>query len=362
MQKKVLAAVVGGMLIAPAAFAEVTISGRISVGVENYEVDAPGSDSELRVSDQSSSLIFSGSEDLGGGLKAWFQIDNRVSFDGSNATSIGATGNTQVGLQGDWGKLALGRSDLHYNELFRYDASRSGSLQSWVTGSVFSQVGGAPVANTTRWTNVIVYDGNFGGGLSARVAFSPAGSNPTFGLNLNEGDGTVPNGSDGDAMNAVLRWSSGPLSLGASIFTADPEGGGTVGEHDSQRAWVGYQFGGLSVAFGYDNSEITGIGERTAFAVPVKFTTGSETFYLRYAMADDLETTAGDVPNSGANIMSVGWDHALSKRTVVGVHYTTLDNDDAAGYDMFAIGASGLTSTAVGEDASQLYFGVAHFY
>src|ERR1051325_3075745 len=128
MQKKVFAAVVGGLLATPAVFADsanVTISGRFAIGFESYKTsrgnppNAAGYSNENRVSDQSSSIIFSGAEDLGGGLKAWFQIDERYSPDGSAATSLGATGNTQAGLSGGFGKLAIGRQDLHYQEISR---------------------------------------------------------------------------------------------------------------------------------------------------------------------------------------------------------------------------------------------------
>ncbi|HEY8555033.1 MAG TPA: porin, partial [Burkholderiales bacterium] len=215
MQKKVLAAAIGACLIAPAAMAEVTISGRLAVGFESYEID--GMDSELRVSDQSSSLVFSGKEDLGGGLSAWFRIDNRFNPDAniptgpSAGTSFGATGNTGVGLEGGFGRLTIGRWDLHYNEMFAYESLPSGSLQTRVTGSVFSQVGaGTPfdkIANNTRTPNVIMWDGSFGGGFSARVAYSTSGILP----NATESSGE----DEGDVITAALRWSNGPLSLGA---------------------------------------------------------------------------------------------------------------------------------------------------
>ncbi len=126
--KQLIAAVVGGMLAAPAAFAQITISGTVKDGFEMYKLGAGNAAApatsyhyEPRVSDQSSRIIFSGTQDLGGGLRAWFQLDSRFQSDvgGSTQTNTGTTtginlwagGNTGVGLAGDWGKLTIGRWD-----------------------------------------------------------------------------------------------------------------------------------------------------------------------------------------------------------------------------------------------------------
>ena len=375
MQKKVIAAVIGGLLIAPAAFADVTISGRLSAGLESSKLSdgTRAYNNELRMSDQSSSVIFKGSEDLGGGLSAWFQIDNRFDFtNGQNqpagvpTATFAPTGNTQIGLKGGFGTLAIGRTDIFYNEMFRYDAGRSGSLQTWVTGAVFSQVNGSPVAATTRWPNIIKWDNSLGGGLSATVFFSTSGAQTAGPFVPEEGSGVgTPNPGKGQAFSGILRYQGGPLSVGGGFFKASPEDGNAAdtGEQSATRVWAGYSFGMISVALGFDKSEIKPTGERTAIALPVKITSGNDTFMLKYAMADDRDATGGGtVASSGAKMFGVGWDHALGKRTVIGVHYTSLDNDAAAAYQFFARGASGTTLAAAGEDATQLYLGIAHFY
>src|SRR5207247_6540645 len=94
MQKKqLIAAVVGGMLAAPPAFAQITISGTVKDGFEMYKlgagkaaVPAASYHYEPRVSDQSSRIIFSGTQDLGGGMRAWLKLDSRFQSEvgGSN--------------------------------------------------------------------------------------------------------------------------------------------------------------------------------------------------------------------------------------------------------------------------------------
>lgn len=369
MQKKLIAAVIGGMLVAPAVFADVNIGGRLSAGLESYKLSGGTRtyNNELRMSDQSSSVVITGSEDLGGGLSAWFKIDNRFNFTDA-AASIAPSGNTQLGLKGGFGTLAIGRSDLFYNEMFRYDAGKAGPLQSWVTGAVFSQVAGRPIANTTRWPNVIKWDNKFGGGLSATVALSTSGAPGITGSPLapEEGAGIgTPDPGKGQALTGILRYSGGPLSLGGGFWKASPEADNTgdVGEQTASRVWGGYSFGMFQVALGYDQSEIKGIGKRNAIALPIRIKAGSDTFALKFAKADDFDATGGGtVTNSGATMYAVGWDHALSKKTFIGVTYTNLDNASAGAYQLFARAASNHTAAVAGEDVKQLYFGLAHFY
>jgi predicted porin len=405
MQKKVLAAVIGGLLVAPAVFADsanVTISGRIAVGLESYKLSGTlptgvtKLNNEQRVSDQSSSLIFSGAEDLGGGMKAWFQIDTRPTPDLGGIT---ATGNTQAGLSGSFGKIAIGRADVHYQELSRYDATRAGSLQTILSDGIFSQVGGVSIANATRTPNMILWDSPDWGGITARLGFSPNAA-----ANEGTGVGTLANSnpSKGQSLTAAIRWTGGPMSAGASYWKQDAEGDpdsasvgaapvncttalaanittktnclGSGGDQKSQRAWFAWSAAGLTAALGYDSSEarpaastaVTSVTmvKRNAMIVPVNYAFGSEKVYFTYAKANKLSGLPAALPTDGtdATAYMLGYDHAFSKRTYAGVFYSKVDNKTNAAYDLFALGANGATPTAFGQDATQLYLGLTHLF
>ncbi|HYS89029.1 MAG TPA: porin, partial [Bradyrhizobium sp.] len=275
-KKRLIAAVVGGMLAAPAAFAQITISGTIKDGLEMYKLGAGNAGAaaassyhyEPRVSDQSSRIIFSGTQDLGGGTRAWFQLDSRFQSDvggstqnanGSVTTGINlwAGGNTGVGLAGDWGKLTIGRWDLHYLEFIPIEFGYAGSLQDLLGAGPMSQVNGSVIANGTRTPNVIMWDSANMGGITARVAYSTAFSTNLTGVSSDEGSGRVSSGSSGGAVTAALRWSGGPLALGASAWSATPEGGASspAGQQKSVRVWGGYTLPmGLKVGLGFDGS------------------------------------------------------------------------------------------------------------
>ena len=164
MNKKLLAVAVAGVFAAPvAALAQssVTIGGTLKGGFENYSLGSSARDphSQSGVVDDSSSLVFTVTEDLGNGLRAEGRLDNRIGLD---TGAIAATGNTHLGLVSkSWGTLFFGRQDLHYFNNEDYLATKgslranSVSLLAYVTGA-----GGATtqaIANATRTTNVVFY-------------------------------------------------------------------------------------------------------------------------------------------------------------------------------------------------------------
>ena len=122
MNKKLVAVAVAGVLAAPLAAqaqtANVTLYGRLNLTAE--VVNAQQSDGSkgnyFQVSTNSSRLGVRGTESLGGGLNAIFQIESNVSAD----TGSGVLGSreTFAGLQGGWGTFKIGNflapeDDLH---------------------------------------------------------------------------------------------------------------------------------------------------------------------------------------------------------------------------------------------------------
>jgi predicted porin len=346
---------------------------------------------EPRVSDQSSRIIFSGTQDLGGGLRAWFQLDSRFQSDvggstqnanGSATTGINlwAGGNTGVGVAGDWGKLTIGRWDLHYLEFIPIEFAYAGSLQDLLGAGPMSQVNGSVIANGTRTPNVIMWDSANMGGITARVAYSTAFSTNLTGVTSNEGSGKGGAGSSGGALTAAVRYSRGPLGLGASYWTARPETAtsNANGEQRSLRLWGGYTFPmGLKVGLGFDNSQrrvtallpappATSEGDamtkRNAFMVPITYSFGNHTAGITLVKVGKLSGPNGGGPTdlTDARAYALGWEYALSKLATFGVFYAKIDNKQNAAYNFFSLSANGATPAAAGESAAQLYTGFSY--
>src|SRR5512133_2870572 len=123
MNKKLVALAVAGAFALPMAAqaqtANVTLYGRANMDMEfvNGRILAPGvtqpttctnvnncvtsNPTVFRVSSNSSRFGLRGTESLGGGLNAIFQLENSVPWDNGGG-NIGGRG-TFVGLQGSWG-------------------------------------------------------------------------------------------------------------------------------------------------------------------------------------------------------------------------------------------------------------------
>src|SRR6185436_19607053 len=177
MNKKLIAVAVAGVFAAPAAFAQssVTISGQIKGGFEQLKLSnqsgatARGNTSQTGVVDDSSALVFSVVEDLGGGLSAVVRLDMRIKPDdgGGSVSAAGAatgaynpgniiSGNSHFGLLSkQWGRIVFGRQDLHYFNT-ESNITDKGSLRASNT-SLLSYIGSSSIANATRTTNVVHY-------------------------------------------------------------------------------------------------------------------------------------------------------------------------------------------------------------
>jgi predicted porin len=365
MQKKLIALAVAG-LVSGGAFAQstVTISGGIYMGYDSNKTTGTGTTgygTVNRVTDHSSNLNFNGSEDLGGGMKAIFQIDSRFGLDQAGGTWAG--GNSHVGLSGNWGRLVAGKQDLHYNELAGgLGAMRVRSLQSLLGHGIMSEVNGVGITPRTRSNNVVMYNSPNMSGFSAQLAGSTA---PFAAEGLQTADG-----SKGAAWNATLKYANGPINAGYSYWQNNQEGGngaaGTTSDQRSNRAWVRYAMPmGLSLGLGYDSSKYdndatanTNWVKRNAWQATGQYTMGANAFYLQYADAGNTSGAGAADSNSGAKAWLLGYDYALSKRTNVGVSCTEVKNESGGTYDFFA----SPVGTPTGAKSAQWHLGMSHAF
>jgi predicted porin len=383
MNKKLLAVAVAGALAAPgAAMAQVTISGIFKVGVSNISMGGtvtPGraNDSQLRVDDNSSRILFNVTEDLGGGLAAVAQLDIRFAPDQAGTAPANnpiGSGNTYVGLRSNsWGTVSLGRWDLHYGKQPDDLASKAGALMaSSVSLMDYQSAGTVAVANATRTANVIKWDSPNWGGLQLTAAYS---TSPLAASS--EGDmGVAPSG-DGAGMNFAAAYTAANWQIGASLWEAEAEAVNTAVattatnfvnprlEQSSQSVWGYIRFGGFKIGAGANMAELTNAGvtvsDRMSVTVPVSFVTGPHNFYATFTQADDDDAT---VAEDGAQMISVAYVYDLSKRTSVGITYSQIDNDSAARYNFFTGTSLGSADAAVGagEDPTLIQLTLRHAF
>src|SRR4030095_15978113 len=173
MNKKLVAVAVAGVLAAPLAAqaqtANVTLYGRLNLTMEavkgdavdpNLPATAPAQNRTLyRVNSNSSRLGVRGTESLGGGLSAIFQIESSVNADSSGG--VLATRETFVGLQGTWGTFKMGYflapyDDIHpiFGNVPTLTTSILSTAALWAQGSQGQNDGGFD----NRVPNSIRYD------------------------------------------------------------------------------------------------------------------------------------------------------------------------------------------------------------
>src|SRR4030065_149657 len=105
MKKSLIALAVAGVVSAPAfaATANVDVYGRMHFAIEDTNV----SGTDLDIKTNSSRIGFKGAEDLGGGLKAIWQIEQQFDATSINDTAFGGSSlrNTFVGMSGGFGTV-----------------------------------------------------------------------------------------------------------------------------------------------------------------------------------------------------------------------------------------------------------------
>lgn len=355
---------------APTVKGNIEIYGAAKMSVDMIDTGAKAATADTsltKVSSNSSRLGFKGSEDLGDGLSAVFQVELGINMDGTTSTvatgvsstttgavtttSVNTIGlrNTFVGLSSkSFGTVIFGTHDTPYKLATGQFDAFGDSMGDY--NAIIGNVNGATNFEL-RPKDVIAYMTPVIGGAQISAASVQSETNKST-------------ESDASAYSFAATYKAGGLAValaheihknGAATWDAATTVTGT-------RLGAGYTIGGTKIGFVYEslssdksNSEIS----RDAMYVSVAQKLGKETIKLAYGKAND-----GDKPNdeSGATLIAVGIDHTLSKRTTVYALYAAMQNDKNAKYGLGQGGAGGAYAPAADEDPSVISFGINHSF
>lgn len=344
------------------AQSSVSISGYIKMAMENVKLGnftRTGNSSENRVVDENSRIIFNMVEDLGGGVQAFAQIDWRITPDVGTDT---AAGNNWVGLRAkSWGQFLFGRSDLHYNNSTSEISSKASYKGQIIAILTYAGGGATAIANDSRTPNVYKYDSPNWGGFTISAAYS---MNPIPATAAEADIGSTVR--KGNAYNVRPAFTAANWQVGYSYWRAKADAFAAPDQR-GDRAWGYYVWGGLKLGLNYDRSKFTNaagivISNRTAWAPTLRYSTAPHNFYLEYAKAkDDKATAVAD----GAYMIGAGYAYDLSKRTAIGISYTTVKNDAGAFYNVYGGGAGYASANAAplpGEDPRVWSLSIKHAF
>jgi predicted porin len=366
MNKKLVAVAVAGLLVAPLAQAQtanVTLYGRMNLDMEvvnaNGDKSRGGVDNNIyRVSSNSSRFGVRGTEALGGGLSAIFQIENSVN--GDSGGGVIAARESFVGLQGAWGTFKMGNFLSPYDDI----TSIFASVPTLNTGIMAAQAiwGQATQSNANggfdnRNPNSVRYDTPVMAGFNGSIQYSSTGNSPAALVN------TLPG-----AVEGVPRSNSGIWVLGGFYNNGPAQLGVAYAQNNSVRG-VGLTDSAFSIAGGWQFSgwKIVGVWERLSYDVTTStdldrdfwsigttINIGPGQMYASYGQADDGKGSAatgarvGNVikgNDTGAYMWTVSYTYPLSKRTLLYTAYVKVGNDSNGVYN-YSNGPAGVTSGA----------------
>lgn len=351
MKKTLIALAALAVVSAASAQSTVTISGLVDVGVRT--IDAAGATSDLNSVAQNgsatSAIIFSGSEDLGGGMKANFRMETNPDFSAGGGLASG-TGYNFVGVAGGFGEVKFGRlnsSALEANGIANPFGTAIGSgygpAGTATSTGMYARYAAAGATGPTRFNNAIEYTSpKFAGGVTVRALIVPKYDNATTAANSRQG-----------VTDVSVKYVNGPLTamLGQQGITDSETGNATdVGPALAASAsstftyLVGsYQMGAFKLGglyFTQTGTAGTAWSDIAGYRLSGTYTTGAFTLMASAANSDDKTnvTTTGGADRTSA---ALGVDYALSKRTALYARYerTDLDTNSAADDVVTTMGA-----------------------
>jgi predicted porin len=374
MNKKLIALAVAGACVVPEAMAQtanpVTLYGRAYATFESVEakgqVGATGPVVRRnRVVDQTSLLGVRGTEDLGGGLKAFFQLETQWKVDQNDTTF--AARDSGVGLQGNWGSVLLGRWNTPWKVVTTaidpFGDLTLGNTNSIASGAAFNNTAAANAYNR-RDQNVVQYWSPDFMGLAVRVSYS-ANEGKTSAPCTGAPAGTTCNPR---SQGASLSYTRGPLYLAyayhelkdqtfttivataaANAGTAPYAFGSAYSPKSSGNAFAGaFTFGPLKVGGEYQKLKrdvntsataagtVTGFSDMKVWAGNLTWTMGNNQLLYQYAKAKDggvniiTSATIARPAEPDCKMNAIGYQYNFSRRTFMLAEYVRIDNNATA--------------------------------
>ena len=351
MKKSLLAlAVLGAFAGVASAQSSVTLYGTVDLNARYVKAD--GQDRRLTLSQDginSSQLGFRGVEDLGGGLKAGFNLLAGVNADTGTTNSKFFNRRSTVSLFSNVGELRLGRdyTPTFWNQTI-FDAFGTNGLGSSL--NVRQSYGG------TRQDNSIGY-------------FLPSNLGGFYGqLMMAAGEGGGSGDRLGKYVGGQFGFRAGPfdvafaysemkpdVSIAASAATGAPL---IVAFTKIKTANVGgsFDFGFMKIMGYYDEDKVDNGKEKTA-SISASFPFGQSEVRVGYDVSK-MDNSVG--PDSKLDNIKATYQYNLSKRTAMYGTVARLNNKDATTVSLPGV-FSGNNPTA-GGDSKGFEVGIRHFF
>jgi predicted porin len=336
--KKTLVAMAAFAAVSSFAQSSVTLYGRVDAGLFSNKTisSGAGTAAPVRISqvgiDNGNAVGLTGSrwgmrgtEDLGGGLKAGFKLENRFSVDTGAGTQAGPLlfgGESFLSLSGGFGTVKLGRIFTAFDDLRGIAVSKNNFDGAWTPVGDTYKAGVADYAG--RGDNAIKFESANFGGISGALMYA-------FGENKGVGV------SASNQVSAHIKYANGPLAVGFGLQNEKPVGTAPKTKHAAISA--SYDLGVVSLSGGYNNSKLD-TAKDTEFSLGVTVPLGAAAISAGFASSKSKIAGAKDDKGSGFGISAT---YAMSKRTTLYTGLKSTNVKNAGGNkeldnDLFSVG------------------------
>jgi len=391
MKKSLIALAVASAFVAPAAMAEVTLSGAINLGIEIGKTGAGTSSgqslTQTHLNSNYSHIDLESVDDIGGGNKVLFHYQMQVQTE--NATALTPFNrDSYLGIQGGWGAFKMGTNENVYERMMYTADPIDGALGPGGNLNILGTPGGN-----------VIFDPFGQSGCGALVAGKSAGctgfyrradqeiwyESPNFSGFTFEVDQTLAAYKTAAGINPSITSLGGKFQPEGAPFyvdlsyekhkdmfganTAGLVGGATGGTSSSDtgvQIGAGYMIGDLGLHARFETLKYTtdgvaagGIDEykRNAEWIGVKYNLPSGYVGGEIGIAQNGKNNIGTVNDSGARMFAIGYFHNLSKQSQLQFIYGRTDNEANATY-----GQAGAPGVTPGADAQVFHVGLKHTY
>ncbi len=336
MQGKLLvAALVASLPLVASAQSSVTVYGVADAAIAREDTGAPnGSRTILASGNQSTSRFgFRGTEDIGNGLKAMFNLEAGVALDTGMGDSSLFGRRAVVGLEGNFGLVTLGRE---YSPVADVAGATDINGQGFYGTNLNSFNAGRL---TRRISNSVNYKSPSMSGFKVGAAYSAGETTTAASQNL---------------MGLSAAYTMGNLYLGAAYHTIERQ---VTGDDKEMVVGAGYKMGAIELKGNYMTADPTGANNQyEQINAGASYTFGANKVFANL-QRNELENGAR------GNGFSIAYSYTLSKRTNVYAAYATINNNEQG---LFAINSAGSNVTppalAFGSDPKAFTVGMRHSF
>ena len=369
MKKSLIALAIASAVSAPAfaATSNVDVYGRMAFSVDFADTNESTGDSSdiVTARDNVSRFGIKGTEDLGGGLSAIWQVEMALNANNSDkfATTITTTSgasfpisltlgqttlrNTFVGLKSDTlGTVILGRYDTPYKLATGVLDIFSDTAGDYNT--IIGTTGNGKTIYDNRAPQTIAYMSPNWTGFSFAAAYVSV-------KNVEQ----APD-NNAEAYSAMGQYANGPFfaSLAYETFTG-ASGGGSTGVLDTEafKAGFGFKMDAFKLGLIYEDISDDASGSavsRDAYYVNGMYSIGAIDLKAAYGISNDGESAA----DTEFDTYALGVDYNLSKRTKLFGLYSAVQNSTGS---KASLSTTGYAAT-LGNDVEVFSVGMIHTF